>query len=139
MKKIALALLIFCGNSYASDWAVVDWNNAASVSVDKNSITKQGLYRKAWLLWNYSSEQQTYDYPIAKWKSLKALNYFNCEQKTTSSFKRSLYSENAGGGSVVRNYDFTFKESELSEVVPDSMGESHLIYVCAYPIDSKKK
>lgn len=131
MKKIVIILLLFCNlNAGASDWASLGktLDGLTEIYIDKNSIKNIGNYKKAWLLKNYSSHQNIGDGFI--FLSDKSLLYFSCGEMR-SKFVSLINYELINGQGKSKDASFI---GVFNDVVPDSVGEFELNFVCAYQL-----
>jgi hypothetical protein len=138
MRKI-LILFFLCGNAFASDWHSISENPEISVSVDKQSISTSGSWRKAWVSYTYGSPLKVSDYTTKTYQSIKNLSAFNCQDRTSASMQSVLYSGQYGNGDSVSSYVVPKNKLDFSDVVPDTHGEAILNFVCTYPIRQPKQ
>lgn len=137
MKKhtmVALIPLLMTHSAHAANWVIASWADSVVVLVDTTSIVKNGHHRKAWLRWDHTQEEETSDYPKQKYRSAKSLTYYDCTQRTSMNVQRTIYAGEQGTGSSLGSYSTKFNSSDMSEVVPDSIGEANLNFVCSWKI-----
>jgi hypothetical protein len=135
MRKIFVVVCLgalFACQANAADWRVIDKSDDVVRMMDYGSVvtTAKG-YTKAWILTTYAKPTSTVGYPTVLYRSSKALNYYNCAERTTFGSQELLFDDVDGTGGVVRTNSWTLKESEFLEVAPDSVGELLLETACA--------
>ena len=122
-KQIAAALLLSAAATVASahDWVQVGKNQADIMLVDAPSIAKSDYVRTAWV------KDITLD--IGGFSIEKAV--FNCRTRYMAIYSGTSFDSRGNVLNViapsVSNIDAT-----AAEVLPDSVGESALEYVCAH-------
>ena len=87
--------------SVAAEWELIGSTESQSASIDKSSIITNGDVRKAWFLWDYTTEQKSPDDPLKTYRSAKQLLYFNCAERTMRLASIINYAEARGGGGNV--------------------------------------
>jgi hypothetical protein len=111
-------------------WRAVYADANVGVYVHQSSLARTGKYKKAWVMWNYAAGQKTVDHPVSAYQSAKWLEYFSCEERASANVQAIYYSGFAGTGDSVRSYKYTVGPTSFSEVVPDSVGDTVLNYIC---------
>lgn len=140
MKKVfTAAALLACLNAGASDWKAVSGNSEVQVLVDAQSVAISGSLRKAWFTYTYETAQKTNSYPEKTYFSYKLLSYYNCREKTTASSYIVYYSEQFAAGMTVETTSVAKEKMSFVDVVPDSIGEANMNYVCSYPLPAPKQ
>ena len=134
MKAKRVAIVVAClalsATATAANWVLVGDNPKATVEVDRAGITREGATTKAWFRWNYAAPQYTAGDKKA-YRSAKQLNVFNCSKRQYAIAQQIGYEELDSMGDSV--FHEAFRKLEYVEVIPDSIGESMLEYVCALP------
>lgn len=110
----------------AAQWVTVGGGSDSYHAVDIDSIKGEGNVRTYWSNLTYVEEQQR---SYKKFQSVKSLNYVDCATQQIGVLRIIYYSPTGG---VVDTIDESYRSvpSRLSTVVPDSIGESELKYVC---------
>lgn len=132
-KPLVVAALCFSNTlAIASDWVAVSTDdNKNVVSVDTSSIAPKGKYTKAWLLWNYDTQQILEEVsPSKKYYSSKGLTYFDCTEGTSALIQITYYEYQAGVGVPVQSLAFDSTKVRYQDFVPDTMGEAIHKFVC---------
>lgn len=103
-----------------------------TVSVDADSLMSvKGGFRKAWIAHSYDKPLQTNDIYKKDYSAAIMLQRFNCSERTSATYQEVLYSGKDRQGNIVRTITMKPEEQALSDVVPGSVGEEVLNYVCA--------
>lgn len=122
----------------ASDWQIISGSEKLNVFVDKSSIARSGKYKKAWFMYSNSTDQTGLVYTSYKvYRSNKALEYFDCEERTTGQIQSTFYAAEFGAGDALGSMILKLPQVMFSEVVPDTIGETMLNYICS-PVPVKK-
>lgn len=134
-SRMLCGLLIFaaCSTSHASNWiqAAGD-NNGTSIWLDTMSVHFAGSHAKAWLMFDYQTDQTIQGtYPAKSARSLKELDLFNCDQGTSVTVQVLWTSMTNGAGEVVYSNSIPPETARYTDVVPDSVGEAILNAVCS--------
>jgi surface-adhesin protein E len=121
-----------------AEWKVLFSSDKLSQLVNARSIAKSGTYRKAWISYNQSQPRQLEgEFPAKYYSSLMSLQYFNCDERTTSTAQLVYYSEMYGSGEVVKQFNNRLNASNFVDVVPGSFDEGALDFVCARPLPKR--
>ena len=64
---------------------------------------------------------------------MKELNYFDCRKRQYAIAQRIAYEERDAQGLTVFRATVPSSGLEYSDVVPESIGESMLLFVCKFP------
>ncbi len=137
MKCFLVLCLVFPLMAYSSDWVIISTGSDSVIYGDKQSIRTQGNSVKLWLKWVYDTPQEVeHTYPVKKYTSTKSLDVYNCQDRTSTTLQTVRYSED---GSVVDSQIWKDLKSAYSEIVPDTIGESILDYVCLRKKSTNKK
>lgn len=126
MKQL-FALVFFAllpSLSSASDWAQID----ETIYVDRDSIVKDGRFTKAWIRVDYADEQKGDEATNFKpYDSITYFTRFDCRHRSSAD-KKAVYYDSEGN--VVSSIALPHP-AQFEEVVPDSIGEKELKYVCS--------
>jgi hypothetical protein len=129
---VAASLAAAASIASAAEWKAVGTTKQGTGYVDASSVAKVGMHRKAWILWNFETEEKTTTYPTVAYRSAKTLTYFDCESQRLGSFMEVLYTEPMGAGSSVKTDSYKFRHDILQDVVPETVGEDFLKFVCRH-------
>src|SRR5438093_1366276 len=127
-KIIAAALGILISNSaLAATWYNLPGAAGLVVQIDLESIAPAGDgLIKAWVTHSFVEWQSTRNYPIIQYKSALQLDVYNCAERSSDILQEVFYSDEMRGGNVVRSNSYPRKSLNLTDVVPDSVGEGAL-------------
>jgi len=131
MKKTLLTAFFFFTNScLASNWALISSpdNPEITVSVDLQSVGKSGAYRKAWVMYSLDKSEQTPDFK--PYNMSKILQYFDCKQRAFATVHAAYYLRTADRQALSAGEWANQGAKTFVDVVPDSLGEMTLDYVC---------
>ncbi|MFM0101970.1 hypothetical protein PQR01_00280 [Paraburkholderia rhynchosiae] len=130
-----LPLLTVCHPSpaAAANWVPITNDGKSTwVFVDSSSVQLTGAHAKAWFLLDYGGTSPVPGAnPPATAMSEKDLDMFNCDERTYGSVQQTYLAEAAGSGKVVLTRSVPPTAVYYTDVVPDSMGEVMLSFVCA--------
>lgn len=98
--------------------------------MDLDSIVPRGKYWQAWFLWDYDPARKLSDFPYAPYRSVKALNVYDCNARTSAALQNAGYSDAAGHGENVFSWAIPLSKAEFNDVIPDTIGEITLSFVC---------
>ncbi|MGB7196073.1 MAG: surface-adhesin E family protein [Collimonas pratensis] len=133
-KKIILIFTsLYCISSFASDWQQITSTETSVIAVDKQSITTSKGFRnrKAWITYDSTVAKLTTGYPAKPYFSMVQLEYFDCSERTAAAVQQIAYSGQTRTGEIVKVLNIPLSAAEFTEVVPDSVGEATLAYVCS--------
>jgi|GEM_PF-3485957 len=147
MKRIILLVLCcFCINAYADDvqktksieeqdkWELIGRYKLHDTYIRKDRVTSRGKYREALILHSYHKEEYVQNRKVF---STISKEKYDCENKTTSLEKMTLFSEQMGLGNTVATVDRKSGREYIEQVKPNAMGEAVLKHVCSYNIANK--
>lgn len=131
MKRTLGVLALFMSSHiYASDWEPISFGADVVTYVDKESIRFQKGSVKAWTKWMHMSPQKVeMSYPEKTFTLTKQLSLYKCSDRTYAIIQVIRYEE-PSGNNVVDSYQIDEKQANYSEVVPDTLGEEMLNWVC---------
>lgn len=95
--------------------------------MDVESVSDSGAYRKAWFKSIFAFAQTVPDSPLKKYSSEKILWYFDCTQKTSTAVVSAKYDD---AMRVVDSVSLKFNTADMTDVVPDSVGETMMRHAC---------
>lgn len=125
-----LALLLLPTLAPAQErWVYVGGNDDVDAFVDKQSLRRTGSKVKAWVRVNYSTPRDSGD-SKKKFQSAVSLSMHNCADRTSSTLQVAQYSSIGGTGETVWSMTCEDKPSTYSDVIPETIGEAVLEYVC---------
>jgi hypothetical protein len=130
-----LTMQMLANTAVAADWQVVAKIDEGTVYVDAQGIVLKDKLRRAWDRWNYAEDQAGFpDSGIRAFKASKHLAYYNCEDKTFA-VAQVVYLDEKGKSLGQINVDVN--AASFSVVVPDSVSEAQLRFVCAAKLGAK--
>lgn len=131
-KRSWLCVLgLVTSTAIASDWQIVVSGEKMQAFIDKNSLARAGKYKKAWLTYSFDGDQPgNAGSGFKSYRSSKALEYFDCEERTSASIQTAYYSAAFGTGDFLGSSVVKPQSAVFSEVIPDTVGETLLDYVC---------
>lgn len=132
--SLGLALVGLVNVAFASDWVEVTKGVKSSVSVDRDSVAQAGRLWKAWVKTDFEIAQETDGYPKKFFKQTKYLQYFNCAEKTSAIVKWYAYGD---AGQLVDSSEILLNAAQLTEPIPDTVGEDVSKTLCEYVLMRK--
>jgi hypothetical protein len=116
----------------ASNWTLVSKPvDEERFFVDRQSLALDGKWRKAWVLFNHA-EGIPKEAPVIK--SMKAQWWFDCANRAIQEVQVISYDEELGAGTPATTKNLRFSPDRFEDVVPDSVGEALLDFVCRQPL-----
>jgi hypothetical protein len=143
MKKISsiLGALIFWGANLSSAeesrWLEVAQGESTVVSVDSKSIRRNGEKVKAWVRYIYQNPVAAANFPQKSYMSSKALNVYNCVNHTVAALQAIRYADQYSND-VVESFNWPESTTGYTEIVPETLGEGIMEFVCSYTEKRKK-
>jgi hypothetical protein len=121
-----------CITAHATDWKGIAElsDQSGRTYLDVSSVVQEGLYRKAWIMWDYVQLQHLNDSATAIYMSNKTLTYFDCNKRKVEYVQTSYFKVPHGDGSPVASPSRQFDPADLANVVSGSMDDIHLKFVC---------
>lgn len=136
---ILLSTLAFSVPAQPSRWVAVGGNEQIKVFVDSQSLRRTGAKVKAWLKWVNSSPVETDTVvPSKTYLSAKTLNVYNCSDRTSAGLQTIRYADADVSGEVVETVAIAETKAFFTELAPETIGESIMMYVCKATASSKK-
>lgn len=128
----ALIGLVSCGTFAAPEWKFIGDTNGIFVFIDTNSISQVSEYgyqanKKFWSK-QYIAEDLLQD-GLAVGDYRMALTWVNCDNRTLGTKSVTLYKKLKNG--AVDNKSESYSYVEMSEVVPNSIGDNVVNIVCS--------
>jgi Putative peptidoglycan binding domain len=135
LTKITSAAIFFLTFLYPSVASARQWvvlGNNPEVSVDVDSIKGEGDTRTFWSQIVYSENRSSLSSGLyqPEYSRTTTLTFVNCEQKKIGVLRVIRYDNN---GRVVNDFDISHLSvpPNLQSVVPDTIGETQLLYICS--------
>jgi hypothetical protein len=121
MKKLLFIILLFPTLSFGSSWYLIGANDDHDFYIDKDSIVKSGNEVNYWVKINYKKKDEYGDL------SEKQNGITNCRTKEETLKYYLTYTEIDNNGKIHRSGYVPIK---WTPIVPDSVGETILKFVC---------
>lgn len=113
-------------SALARQWVRISDNDNVAIFVDVDSIKGEGETRTFWSKTFYAQDRYQNGYYF---RSITSLLYVECRNEKMGTIRSVFYNND---GMVVRSFDNdNFAVVDAQEVVPDSVGELQLRYVCS--------
>ena len=119
----------------AADWHLVAKPREGAIYVDAQGIVLKDKLRRAWDKWEYAEDQPGFpDSGIKTFRASKHLAYYNCDERSFA-VAQVVYLDPKGRsiGQIALEVDPT----SFSVIVPDSVAEAQLNFVCAAKLGGK--
>jgi hypothetical protein len=137
MKKLFLGFTLMSVSILctAADWQrTAESGSGDTYFMDFSSVASVGKHKKAWVQMNSAAPKETSGYPKKKYQSARLLYMFDCQSKMLGTIQSVRYEEKLADGQVVENQSVKFHpQRDLTDVVPDTVGEALLNTACATP------
>lgn len=119
----------------AMEWHQLSGSDDMAVYVDKDSIAffKNGT-RKAWVVQSHDAMKKTSGSPVKEYQSSMSLTKFNCSERVSGVYHQVLFKEQYRKGETVDIDVLDPEKIRLDDVLPGSVGEEILDYVCRHKI-----
>lgn len=120
---LAIAAVLSPAAAQASNWVPAASSDAASVSVDVDSIRttnwKGKVYKSVWEKWEFKQELDD------ETKAQSVLDYIDCDNREFGSRQITSYRSD---GSVIDT--FNYDDIDFTAAAPDTMGDMIITLVC---------
>ena len=127
MKKtsiipITIFAAAFCSSSFGALWLPLKADSELMLSIDLESIQRNGPIVTIWSKWEYTSPQ-TDDYNVSgkTYRIALTRTSHDCQESNSRLLQRTLYTE--PGGQLVNSISLDASESKSASIVPDTLGE----------------
>ncbi len=133
LKNAWIGMLLLSGMSLAAgaaNWILLTRHDDIEIYVDDASVAKQGKMRQVWDRTDYPSPQTMVFSPFKQYRSMKALGYFNCAEKTGALRELVLFAGTSGSGEVVGHVTIPIDHLDFKTMVPGTVGAVLMRYVC---------
>lgn len=127
MKKLTILAGLFLVPTFAiaSNWVALVEGDSEKFLIDSESIVSDGGLTTAWDEYIYTEDQPSITSSKKPYNLVKSLNVFDCKHRAMD-VKQVVYYHDR---EVVNSATFR-GPIKWSAVVPDSMGDTELNYVC---------
>lgn len=139
-KHIMLAALlaVLSDGALAANWKLVSTSDTSIIYVDTTSIAKSPIGRKAWVWFEYNAPKKIpLSYPEKYFTSVVELDHYDCQNRTSAAAQQLSYASAGKSGDVVDSRSIRNVKDTLEDVVPDTVGETLLNFVCSAPFLAK--
>ena len=124
--------------SASSNWEIMEWTDAFTVSVDTASIAPHTARIIARVMWDYAEGQISGGHSAAPYRSMVGTVVFDCTTLRFGGAGSVSYSGDGGGGNPVGQYSIDPDSAVLSASEPGTVGGDLVTYVCAHAPSSKR-
>jgi hypothetical protein len=121
-----------------SNWNVMLWTDALTVSIDTTSITPHATRVVAHVMWDYFQARTAGTAAAAPYKSMMGVLVFDCATLRFGGAGSVFYSGDGGDGDPVAQYSIDPDSAALSASEPGTIGSDLAAYVCAHAQSSKR-
>jgi hypothetical protein len=115
-----------------SNWHVVLWTEAVTVSIDAASITPRATRVVAHVMWDYFEARTSGAAASAPYKSMLGTLVFDCAALRFGGAGSVFYSGDGGDGEAVGEYSIALDSAALGASEPGTIGRDLVAYVCAH-------
>jgi hypothetical protein len=123
----------------SSNWDVMVWTDALTVSIDTTSITSRAKRVIAHVMWDYSEARRPASViAAATYKSMMGVLVFDCTTLQFGGVGSVSYSGDGGDGEIVAQYSIDPDKATLGGAEPGTIGRDLVVYVCAHASASRR-
>jgi hypothetical protein len=122
----------------SSNWDVMVWTDALTVSIDTTSITSHAKRVMAHVMWDYFEARPAGAIAAAPYRSMMGVLVFDCTTLQFGGAGSVSYSGDGGDGEVVAQYSIDPDKATLGGAQPGTIGRDLVAYVCAHAPSSKR-
>ncbi|MGS0755716.1 surface-adhesin E family protein, partial [Roseateles sp. GG27B] len=117
-----------------SRWQFIVSGEDIQVYFDSQTYFRSASYVRVWLMWNATGPRESsVVYPSKIYRSEKTLKIYNCSEQSHKTLHILQYSEQDAAGQIVVDRSYEETAERFNAVVPETIGESIWIAVCAKP------
>jgi hypothetical protein len=140
-EKLAALNWAIGGKVYSEGWKPLGANDdSIIIYMPKNTKRIENGVSSAWFFFTYIDSLKVSDLPSAdRGRSVKTQYYFDCRKGASATSQSYVYENFDGTGKVVSSFSADVRTLQLSDVVPESLGETMLHAVCDDAQESPKK
>jgi hypothetical protein len=120
-----------------SNWDVMMWTDALTVSIDTASIAPHATRVVAHVMWDYFEARTAGAATAAPYKSMMGVLVFDCATLRFGGAGSVFYSGDGGDGESVGRYSIDPDSVVLSASEPGTMSRELAVYVCTRAQSSK--
>jgi hypothetical protein len=122
----------------SSNWDVMVWTDALTVSIDTTSIMSHAKQVIAHVMWDYFEARPAGAIAAAPYKSMMGVLVFDCTTLQFGGVGSVSYSGDGGDGEVVAQYSIDPDKATLGGAEPGTIGHDLVAYVCAHAAPLKR-
>jgi hypothetical protein len=115
-----------------SNWDVMVWTDALTVSIDTTSIMPHATRVVAHVMWDYFEARTARATAAAPYRSMLGVLVFDCATLRFGGAGGVFYSGDGGDGDAVGQYSIDPDSAPLSASEPGTIGGDLEAYVCAH-------
>ena len=126
------------GRVTGSNWDVMMWTEALTVSIDTASIAPHATRVVAHVMWDYFEARAAGAAAAAPYKSMMGVLVFDCATLRFGGAGSVFYSGDGGDGESVGRYSIDPDSAALSASEPGTVSRELAVYVCTRAPSSKR-
>lgn len=131
--KKALAEHVTGCVSTSPRWRFVTGSSGIVVFVDTKTLRRTGSTATVWVRFAFAKPKTMNDLFATTYHNETSLVVYNCKERTVTYLEQIFYQRPDGTGYVANSHTFPEYERTASAVIPQSLGEAVLEYVCRKP------
>lgn len=133
-------LLLLCFSlcmhaAHATQWVTLKKSSQSTLMIDKQSITEQPPYTKAWVKVDYLRLQKNTESVDRLYNNARALWYFDCNARKASTIQVFQYEDQE----LVYSAGIDAKQADFVEPLPESEVEIAQQYICQQQASEKRR
>jgi hypothetical protein len=116
------------GSDQTERWKLLHSDNTSKIYRDRRSLSREGDIVRYWTLTDYAQPQSSEE---GAYLSMLIFKMASCTQKSVTFLQAIWYSENMGGGTVIKKIDLSgWSGQEPTFYPPGSVGEAEIETLC---------
>ena len=141
--RVALGLalsLTVAGPALAVDWARVGGKSTGvEVYVNRHSVQREEASARAWVMWDFTAEQETSDGGGRPFRSHKAMLLIDCDKRELAVARFAFYTEGYGKGEQFGKQETPRADLNYLQADPDTVSDAIVDMVCKVKPPRKRK
>lgn len=130
MRKLLFAVMAFgiiSTHVYASNWVLISSDSQVKDYIDADSLARDGDEITVWEKTIYNKPNKSPDGKLFSALTVKTI--YNCDRQT---YKTLYYQASTKNGTLIHHYNVPYYKQTDEPIVPDSVGDTILKYICSY-------
>jgi len=137
VKNFKASILLFvllssiAESSSAAKWFLITQTQDIKIFIDMESLRISGPKIKVWEKWVYARPQEVLSSsPKKTYSSEKILAVYRCDERASAFLQINEYADRDGSSGIVQHFSYPDVPSLYTQIVPDSLNEHILKFIC---------